>query len=284
MFNFLKFKRFFTCFLFLILLTANSSFLSAHEGESHAKKSLHFSHPLISESPSPDTKIRLDYFFMDVEGEHEEGEEEEGGGGFKDHTLRLEAEYAFSRNISIEVDVPYTFIDPDQGSGTDHFNNIEVGLKLATFIFEQYGLLLGGGIEFGIPTGDDKKGIGSDHIIEIEPFLSMGYKYNDFELVSFVSLGFPVNQDDGEDESDEFGYNVSLLYHLTDDIEALLEFDGEVALNGEEDGESVLNIDPGIKILPFKNKDIHIGFGAGFPLTEDEAFEYRLIGSLIYHF
>ncbi len=283
MFNFLISKRFFACFVFLILLSANGSFLSADDGHSHTKKGLHFSHPLISESPSPDTKIRLDYFFFDVEGESEEGEEEEGG-GFKEHTIRLEAEYAFSRNISLEVNVPYTFIDPDEGQGEDHFNNIEVGLKLASFIFEEYGLLLGGGIEFGIPAGDDEKGIGSDHIIEIEPFLSMGYKYNNFELVSFLSLGFPVNQDDGEDESDEFGYNVSLLYHLTESIVALLEFDGEVALNGEEDGESVLNIDPGIKIMPFNNKDIQIGIGAGFPLTEDEAFEYRLIGSLFYHF
>ncbi|NIT13579.1 MAG: hypothetical protein GTN99_04845, partial [Candidatus Dadabacteria bacterium] len=92
------------------------------------------------------------------------------------------------------------------------------------------------------------------------------------------------NQDDDEDESDEFGYNISLLYHLTDSIEALLEFDGEVALNGEEDGESVLNIDPGLKIKPFTNKNIQLGFSAGFPLTEDEAFEYRLLGSLLYHF
>jgi hypothetical protein len=165
MFNFLISKRFFACFVFLILLSANGSFLSADDGHSHTKKGLHFSHPLISESPSPDTKIRLDYFFFDVEGESEEGEEEEGG-GFKEHTIRLEAEYAFSRNISLEVNVPYTFIDPDEGQGEDHFNNIEVGLKLASFIFEEYGLLLGGGIEFGIPAGDDEKGIGSDHVIE----------------------------------------------------------------------------------------------------------------------
>ena len=265
----------------MLVLLSNNSYVFSHEGESHRVKGLHFSHPLISESPSPDTKIRLDYFFLD---EIEEAGEEEEGGGLKNHTIRLEAEYAFNRNISIELDLPYTFIDPEEGSNEDHINTIEIGLKLATYIFEQYGLLLGGGIEFGIPTGDDQKGVGSDHILEIEPFLSMGYKYNNFELVSFVSLGFPVNQDDGEDESDEFGYNVSLLYHLTNGIEVLLEIDGEVALNGEEDGESILNIDPGIKILPFNNKDIHIGFGAGFPLTEDEAFEYRLIGSLIYHF
>lgn len=37
-------------------------------------------------------------------------------------------------------------------------------------------------------------------------------------------------------------------------------------------------------IAPFRNKDIQIGFGAGFPLTDDEEFKYRLIGSIFYHF
>jgi len=53
-------------------------------------------------------------------------------------------------------------------------------------------------------------------------------------------------------------------------------------LNGEEDGEFVVNIDPGVKVAPFSNKDIQIGFGAGFLLTNDEEFEYRLIASIFY--
>ena len=265
---------------FIMCLTKSNDTL-AHENDTRNTQGLHFAHPLITESPSPDTKIRLDYFFLnDVTEEHEDGEVEI----HSESTIRLEAEYAFNRNVSIELDVPYTFIDPEDGSSENHFNNIDIGLKLASFIFEQYGLLLGGGIEFGLPTGDDKEDIGSDHILDIEPFLSMGYKYDKLEFVSFLSLGFPVNQDDDEDESDEFGYNASLLYHLGDSLQVLVEIDGEVALNGEEDGESVLNIDPGIKIKPFSNKDIAIGFGAGFPVTEDESFDYRLIGSLFYHF
>lgn len=63
----------------------------------------------------------------------------------------------------------------------------------------------------------------------------------------------------------------------------ILEFDGETVLNGEEEGESVLNIDPGVLVAPFKNKGIQIGFGAGFPLTDDEEFEYWLIASVFYH-
>ncbi|HSG30919.1 MAG TPA: hypothetical protein VLB82_05170 [Thermodesulfobacteriota bacterium] len=282
MFNLLKSKTIFTLFLFAVFIAAGSNLLLADDRGSH-KQGLHFAHPLITESPSPDTKIRLDYIFKDIEGEGHGDEEEDGeGGGLNEHSLQLEAEYAFSRNFSIEVGVPYTFVDPDDGETEDHFNNIEVGLKFATYIFEEYGLLLGGGLEFGIPSGDDERGIGSDHIIEIEPFLSMGYKYHDFELVSFLSLGFPVNQDDGKDESDEFGYNVSLLYHLTPSIEALLEFDGEVALNGEEDGESVLNISPGIKVKPFTNKNIQIGFSGDLPPYNSTRLQVRILGNKPY--
>ncbi len=130
----------------------------------------------------------------------------------------------------------------------------------------------------GLPTGKDRKGIGSDNIFEIEPFVDFGYKVRDLEVIGFPSLGFPVNQKGDQDEGDELGYNLAMLYHLGNSLEILLEFDGLTVLNGKEDGESVLNIDPGVKVAPFKNKDILIGVGAGFPLTEDKEFEYRLRG------
>ena len=258
----------------------------AHDDKQEKTVSLHFSHPLIAESPSPDTKVRLDYFFLDVDGEIQDedlGEEGEGPSKFTENTINLELEYAFSRNISIEADIPYTFLNPDEGDNVSRFNNIGIGLKLASFILAEYGILVGGGIEFGLPTGDDSKGIGSDNIFEIEPFLSFGYKHRRLEVISFLSLGFPFNQNKNQDEGDELGYNLAMLLHATDFLHVILEFDGETVLNGEEDGESVLNIDPGILVSPFRNKGIQIGFGAGFPLTDDEEFRYRLIASFFYH-
>ena len=41
--------------------------------------------------------------------------------------------------------------------------------------------------------------------------------------------------------------SLRMLYHLGNVVKILLEFDGETVLNGEEDGASVLNIDPGIQ-------------------------------------
>ncbi|MEW6145572.1 MAG: hypothetical protein AB1598_11195 [Thermodesulfobacteriota bacterium] len=285
--SYTKYGRIFRNFILVMFLAqAVTSQAFAHEDHGNPN-GLHFSHPLITESPSPDTKIRLDYFFLNVDGEVEEeelGEESEGPSKYKESTVRLELEYAFTRNISIEADIPYTFINPDEGKDVSHFNTIDIGVKLATFILEEYGVLLGGGLEFGLPTGDDDKGIGSDNIFEIEPFLSFGWKYKILEVVSFLHLGIPVNQKGGQDEGNELGYNLSTLVHATDWLEVLLEFDGETVLSGEEEGESVLNIDPGVKFKPFKSQELHVGFGAGFPVTHDEEFEVRLIASVFYHF
>ncbi len=247
---------------------------TVHADSTHGDAPLHFSHPLIAESPSPDTKLRFDYFYANETGEEKA----------KRHTLRLEGEYAFARWISAEVDAPYTFLDPDEGSSVDDFGDVEVGLKLANFYFEERGLLLGGGIEFGLPTGNGSKGIGSNHVLEIEPFLDFGYKVSKLEAVGFLSFGIPTNTN-GEDLADvELGWNLSLLYHATPKLEAILEFDGENVFGGEEDGETILNVTPGIKFAPFEEQRLMLGAGVSLPLTNDKSFHVQPVVSVFYHF
>jgi len=75
------FNRIIAMFLFTVFITGYSSLSLADDRGTHIK-GLHFSHPLITESPSPDTKIRLDYIFKEIEGGHHgEGDEEEEEGG-----------------------------------------------------------------------------------------------------------------------------------------------------------------------------------------------------------
>ncbi|MFQ5714664.1 MAG: helix-turn-helix domain-containing protein [Candidatus Scalinduaceae bacterium] len=257
----------------------------AKEGHSHIHEQspphhagLHFSHPLIAESPSPDTKVRLDYFYRDIDVDGEKARES---------TIRFEAEYAFHRAFSIEVDVPYTFLDPDRES--ENFSNldtVEVALKFANFAFEEHNLLLGYGIEFGLPTGDEKEGIGSNNIFEFEPFLDIGYKWRNLEVVAFGTFGIPTNQDKdkGEEVETELGYNVSLLYHFTPRIQGLLELDGESVLSGDDDGDSVVNISPGIKFRPLADYDLIVGTGVSIPLSSKDEFDIRTILSIFYHF
>jgi hypothetical protein len=248
-----------------------------HGSHSHTAANLHFSHPLVTESPSPDTKLRFDYFFAKEPGEDDEA-------GADRHTFRLEGEYAFTSWLSFEVDVPYTFLEPDEGQSTDRLDNTEVGLKYANFTFSEYGLLLGGGIEFGLPTGNEEKGIGSNHVLEVEPYLDVGYKRDRLEIVGFTSFGLPQNEN-CQDEADlELGWNVSVLYHATPRIQTLLEFDGEHVFGGEEDGLDVVNVTPGIKVQPLDDPNLQVGVGVSLPLTDEKEFYARLILSAFYHF
>jgi len=252
---------------------AHSSRSREHEGGHH--DTLHFSHPLIGESPSPDTKVRLDYFFRDMD---------DAGQKSQQHTVRLEMEYAFHRSFSIEVDVPYVALDPEGQSSETNLGSIGIGLKFANFAFEEHNLLLGYGIEFGLPTGDDSKGIGSNNIFEIEPFLSIGYKWHDLEIVAFAEFGIPTNQGPGEEVETELGSTVSLLYPFMPRLRGLLELDGETVLSGDESGETKINITPGIKLRPFDERSFEIGLGASFPLSTHKEFDFQVLLSLFYHF
>ena len=198
--------------------------------------------------------------------------------------MRLEGEYAFRPSLSVEVNVPYTFRDSSSEPNENNLDTVEVALKYVNFAFQDKGVLLGGGIELGLPTGDDSKGIGSNNIAEIEPFLDFGYRYERLETIGFVSFGIPTNTN-GADEADvEVGWNLSFLYHITTRLEALVELDGEVISGGEEDGFTVVNLDPGVKVTPVPGIPLNIGVGFRIPLTDDKEFDVASLVSVFWHF
>lgn len=266
----LRFRRWIVA-LAVVIAAAEAQAEGGEAAHSH-RAPIHFSHPLIAESPSPDNKIRGDYVFRD----EDDGER---------HTARFEGEYAFRPWLSMEVDLPVTIRRPDDGSNEANLDNIEVGLKYANFAFARHGVLVGGGLELGLPTGDDAKGIGSNNEIEIEPFLDAGFKRGRFEVVGFLAFGVPVNQDEAEEDAVdlELGYNLAAQYDLSARFTALLELDGETIAVGDED-ETVVNITPGLKFRPTGDPDLQLGAGVSFPVTDDEAFDVRAIASLFYHF
>ncbi len=71
---------------------------------------------------------------------------------------------------------------------------------------------------------------------------------------------------------------------MTPRIEGLFEFDSENVFGGEEDGNTVVNITPGLKVAPFTSRNLTIGAGASLPFTSDEEFDVRAIFSIFYHF
>lgn len=250
----------------------------SHSNEIHSEhEELRFADPLISESPFPEHLLRLDYFFRNINSSEDDADESR---------IRFVGEYAINRSISFQIEAPSTWREPADEPSDLNLDDIEFIAKYANFALEEKGIILGGGFRLGLPTGDTKEDIGSDHILKIEPFIDAGYKKGNFEAVSFISLGIPTNQRDEEENDGEvsLGYNLSFLYHVTPRIEALVEFDGSTVLSGDEDGHWIVNITSGIKVRPFKDVDFDLGVGVSLPLTDTREFDVRAIISAFFEF
>lgn len=102
--------------------------------------------------------------------------------------------------------------------------------------------------------------------------------------MDFLTLGFPTNE--GPDEAErEYAWNLSVLYHVTPQIQALLEFDGEKIEGGEEDGFDTANFAPGVKVRPISDSTLTVGASVRLPLaTNEREFHAMPMVSIFYHF
>jgi hypothetical protein len=243
-----------------------------HE-EDHDHDHLHFSHPIVTESPSPDTKLRLDYI----------GTRTSDSTGVHENTFRLEGEYSFNQSVSFAIVTPFVSRTAPAAERASGFGNIELSLKAASLAFSDHGLLLGGGLSAALPTGSDAKGIGSSHVVELEPFLDAGYKRDALELVGLAALSSTYHRRASDKAERNLTFNLSALYRIHSRVEGLIEVTTSRALIGPESGLPQTFIAPGIKVYPFTNRKFM--FGASVELgTGGVRDTHALLLSGFYHF
>ena len=316
----MPYRHTFTCVLAFALAPAGAGHATAqesphtHDDGGHGHAGLHFSHPMIAESVTPDRKIRVGYARFEVSGlEHE-------------NSARIAGEWAFHRAFSVEVSAPYSFTQTE-------FGFTHLAAKFANYAFEEHGLLLGYGLGVGIPTAGDspaeahghgeEEGGGHTHgttratrisvrpgarsplppglgvhangsgtvrsdlgheFWELEPFLNAGWKTGLWELVAFTTYSIPASAAEAAVTS-HLRYNVSALYHVNSRLQGLLEFDGVTDVNEDAGaGEHVSNLSPGLKVRVFEGRSLFFGGAVSFPLTNAEAFDTRVRVSVFQHF
>lgn len=274
-----KLTKTFTCLLSAACLFAVSpSALRAqeehgdHEHE-HQHDGLHFSHPLLNESPSPDTKFRLDYISSRA-GAGDEGVTERGA--------RLEGEYEFMDGVSLAVTVPWlrraSPLGTVQGTGST-----ELSLKASSLRWGRQGVVVGGGFSVGLPTGNDEKAIGSSRSVELEPFADLGVQLGELELVAFGHYGTTVRNPTGVEAERELSLVGSALYPVSRLAELLLEVETVHPIGSDEQGTTRLA--PGLKLYPFSNRHLMGGVSVPISLRRNGEPESRaVIVSAFYHF
>lgn len=255
------------------LLTVAGVRAGAQEEHDHA--GLHFSHPLVTESPSPDTKLRLDYLWSRTGDPLSR---------VTDRGARLEGEYAFTPGLSLAVTVPYEWRDEAGTGGAVHgTGSTEVSLKAASTMWDERGVLLGGGLSVGLPTGNDSLGIGSSRSIGLEPFVDAALRSGALELVAFVRYGTTVHDAPDVLAERELSMAASALYPVVPAVEALIEMETVRPLTGDI-RETATTLAPGVKLYPFHDRRIMAGVSAPIGLTGEAKQSRGLIISLFYHF
>ena len=241
--------------------------------EDHDHDHLHFSHPLVTESPSPDTKLRLDYIHTLTSGT----------AGVREDAIRVEVEHAFTHSVSLAIVTPFISRTTPATERVSGLGNIELSLKAASLAFGEDGVLLGGGLSAALPTGSDVKGIGSSHIVELEPFLDAGYKRNALELVGLAIISSTFHRQAGEQAERSLTFNFSTLYHIQPRFEGMIEVLTARALVGPKSGTQQTFIAPGLKVYPFTNRSLM--FGASVELGTGVVHDtHAVLLSAFYHF
>ena len=264
-------------FLFGITVLFAAPVTLVHAQGEHAHhdhhEGLHFSHPLLNESPSPDTKLRLDYLGSRIGS---------GSDRVTEHGARLEGEYEFADGVSLAVTVPWVRRQAPFGSvqGT---GSTELSLKATSVRWGERGVVVGGGVSVGLPTGSDEKAIGSSRTVELEPFADVGVKLGGLELVAFGRFGATVHNPAGVEAERALAVVGSALYPVGRLAELLMEVETLHPLVGDE--PATTRLAPGIKLYPFPNRHLMAGVSAPIAVKRSGAPESRtVIASVFYHF
>jgi hypothetical protein len=217
--------------------------------------------------------VRFDYRYLRAGHPSAHGDLASEGAG--ESLLQLEAEYAIRRNVSIGFELPFMLSSAASDQRGFSGGHAEIGLKVAT-PFEAQRLVLSYGLELGIPLGAHEDELDA---VDVESFVGLGHMWGNLEVIGFTKLGVPTKRGEEGTIEAELGYNLSLLYHLTPDLEGILEFDGGLA-----GPETATHITPGFKFAPMADAPLRVGLGVSLPLSYIEESGTHAHMSVFYHF
>src|SRR5712692_3339733 len=167
----------------------------------------------------------------------------------------LAIEWAILPRLQFEVEVPFTFLDPDEGKVIAGFGDIELQAKLQVFKSVQYRTLVAFGLEYKLPSGSRARGLGGEHAIE--PFLTAGMALGPFDLLGEVAYEWVLNGEERPREQD-FTARVAIGYPVSWWCRPLVEFVTVTQTRGpaSKEGETALlhktqvSVVPGFNIRP----------------------------------
>src|SRR5215468_3865399 len=155
--------------------------------------------------------------------------------GETEATMALE--FPILPRLQFEIEVPFLFLNPDEGKAVAGFGDIELQAKLQVFKSVQYRTLVAFGLESRLPSGSRSRGLGGEHAIE--PFLTAGTALGPFDVIGEVAYEWILNGDEHPREQ-EFTARLAIAYPASRWLAPLLELVTVTKTRGPNDEEDPL--------------------------------------------
>jgi len=177
--------------------------------------------------------------------------------------------YGLTRDISVQVGLPFVNVEPNLGSSESGLGDIEV-----TFLLRAYEDLFGypyfiPHLTVTLPTGDDDKGLGAG-----DPVFTGGISYGD-KMYEFISWVWDASYRVNPNADNQFMLSASVLWHVSEQLIFLAEarYTDKADLN--PDDNSILGL-AGMVYNFTEALQMGIHLGAGLTDDTDALGQFRL--------
>ena len=232
---------------------------------------LNFPRPLVTEKAYPENEVVLSWNFSRTPAKERE-------------TQFL---WSFEKRIGsrgqIELNIPFSIIDPKIGVTVGGVGDIEAGAKYVLYDNPDTLFILSGGLEVGIPTGSYRRGLG-EGTTTLAPFLATGKAWGDFVSQGSLKFEYPFVT---RRASKAIFYDLALSYPIFDfgrgtEAQALLEFNGKSEWGNQNPKHFQLYLTPGLRKGLTLAGNWAIALGVQVPVTREREANYRVMGYLLY--
>ncbi len=200
------------------------------------------------------------------------------GDADEENSLSFAVTCGIAQNLDLGVEVPYRFIDFDEGDDVDGIGDVEFTTKYT--LVKETEDHPAFAMSFGVKseTGDETKGLGTGEIdYSINGILTK--KIN--KITTHLNCGYTfVGEPDGEDVDDLMSYAVAVEYPLGEKLNILGEIAGETDFNGNFDNNACSGL---FGINHCLNEDIVIDYGFGFGIS-DASPDYTITSGMTIYF
>ncbi len=187
--------------------------------------------------------------------------------------------------LQFEIEVPFIFLNPDEGKAVAGFGDLELQAKLQVFKSVQYRALMAFGLESELASGSRARGLGGEYAVE--PFLTAGIALGPFDLIGEVAYEWILNGDEHPREQ-EFTARLAIAYPASRWFIPLLELVTVTKTRGPADDEESLLHKTQVYLVPGFNfrprPGVTFRAGVQIPVTTAKGFDYRFLSALVVEF